>query len=65
MKLDISNKPSEAAKRKEEPCGACSGSGYYDDWNRKKNRPYDCSSCNGTGFAHPELHKPGENYRNL
>ena len=34
---------------KEVPCGACSGSGYYDYANPHTGRVPKCGACNGTG----------------
>ena len=42
---------------KERPCGACAGSGYYDDNGSPK-----CESCNGTG---KEKYKPTKSKEKL
>ncbi len=59
-----SDKNSEESKKAAEPCSVCSGGGYEENWDRKRNKPIPCEKCKGTGFAHPELHKRGEYHKN-
>lgn len=43
----------EAVKRaasRDTRCGACAGSGFYDDTD-SRGRPIPCGACDGTGLA--------------
>jgi DnaJ-class molecular chaperone len=51
-KLIISYKPRPADVRAALPCASCSGSGRYDSWDVKRDRPIVCGACNGTGKEH-------------
>jgi DnaJ-class molecular chaperone len=49
MKIKITNGTPYTVQAELDKCVACNGSGYYDDWDTKHNRPYLCDACNGTG----------------
>jgi hypothetical protein len=50
MKLKIVKGPNYDAIPPPKACTSCSGSGYYDSWDYKRNRSIKCSSCDNTGL---------------
>ena len=49
MKLKISYTPTSEAFNAPKVCSACNGSGYYDDFDVKRNRQPKCGACDGYG----------------
>jgi len=50
VKLKITKTANSAIEASHKLCSSCAGSGWYDSWDTKKNRPVPCDSCNNTGW---------------
>jgi len=57
MKLKITKGANYDKVLEAKKCLACNGSGWYDSYDFKRNRPIPCGSCNNTGWADPEDQK--------
>lgn len=49
MKIKITKGKNYDQIAKDNRCPSCSGSGRYDSWDTKRNRPIKCGSCGGSG----------------
>lgn len=52
----------EVARLRDEACVACAGSGFYDSWDMKRNKPVKCASCEGTGLRAVPVGVIGNSY---
>jgi DnaJ-class molecular chaperone len=50
MKLKITNGVNYTEQAKADKCTACAGSGFYDFWDTRRNKPIICGNCDGTGL---------------
>ena len=49
MKMKITKNKNYDVLAEENKCPSCAGSGRYDSWDVKKNKPIECGACNGDG----------------